>query len=78
MIDSLTAPPRVKPIGGDLVIWSTPDRRTVLGIVLREELGHGNASTGWYRVLSNTSTGSAKTYLAHSTSLEVITSGVNV
>lgn len=36
---------------GDLVIWHTPEHDSRLGLVVEEVLGHGPASTGWWRIL---------------------------
>lgn len=67
----------VRPVNGDLVVWSAPDRRAHIGIVLYEETGHGGGETGWFRVLTSAAPGRVKKYLAHSSSLEVITPGAN-
>lgn len=47
---------------GDLVLWTTPGGQVVIGLVLREETGHGGGSTGWWKVLADAGVG-AKEYL---------------
>ena len=37
---------------GDLVIWHTPESTSRLGLVVEELLGHGPASTGWWRIFA--------------------------
>lgn len=36
---------------GDLVVWHSPDSVDRLGLVVEELIGHGQAVTGWWRIL---------------------------
>lgn len=47
---------------GALVLWTTPGKCVVLGLVLREVMGHGGGATGWWRVLADAGAG-MKTHL---------------
>lgn len=45
---------------GDLVSWFTPSGRYVLGLIVEEEMAHGGAPTGWFRVFSDLGHGPRK------------------
>jgi len=61
---------------GDLVIWLTPGKQTVLAVVIEEEMGHGGGHTGWWRVLADVGNGPRK-YLTRDSSCEVLRSRQN-
>ena len=67
----------IDPRAGELVLWSTPDKRIVVAVVVSEEVGHGGGKTGWYRILADAG-GGPKKYLARASHMEIITSGVNL
>lgn len=56
---------------GDLVIWCTPDKQTVLGLAIEQEIGHGGAATGWWRVLADVGKGPRK-YLTRASNCEIL------
>lgn len=59
---------------GDLVLWTTPGRRVVLGLLLTEVMGHGGGLTGWWSVLSDVGVG-VKTYLTRAAYLVTVAEG---
>lgn len=63
---------RLEPLSGDLVIWHTPEGRSIIGMIIAEETGFGGGSTGWFRVLA-TLGGRTKTYLTRAGQVEILT-----
>jgi hypothetical protein len=59
-------------VTGDLVLWTTPEGVSVVGMIVREETGFGGGTTGWFRVLA-TLGASPRTYLARAGHVEILT-----